>query len=106
LAWSAPYDNYFRALDDEYLIASRESESPSRCEWLGSRHSLRIGLGSHLVAFYLRRLIGLDNASGHLASFCETSSPATRFAVLSTLGRSLGYCTDLTNEVGERLMAL
>jgi hypothetical protein len=106
LAWSAPYDNCFRALDDEYLVASRESESPPRWEWLGSRHSPRVGLGSHLVAFYLRGLISLDDAGGHLASFFETSSPATRLEVLSALGRSLGPRTDLTHEIGERLMAL
>lgn len=106
LAWSAAYDSCFRVLGDEYLVASRETERAPRWEWLGSRYGPRVGLGSHLVAFYLRGLICLDEADGHLASFFRASLPKTRSEVLAAIGRSFSSRPEVNGEVAKRLMAL
>ena len=103
LAWCAAYDSCFRILRDEYLIASRENESAPRWEWLGFRHTPRVGLGMHVVVFYLRGLIGVDEANGLLAAFFGASLPKTRSEVLAAIGRASGSSGELNNEVAQRL---
>jgi hypothetical protein len=97
------YDNVFKLLRRQYGVAVAKLPTEEAAEKRGgwTEH-----LGSHLMVFYWRGLIGLgeDDLVGY---FMQRSSPRLRKQALEFVGRSLLNTADaISGEVLERLKAL
>lgn len=92
-AWNAyvthcqAYDNVFEALEDQYALAiDRLSESGDEVD---SYRDPQVRFGEHLMVFYWRGKLDLDEPEGLLGRFWKKASPAVRGRALEFVGRSL-----------------
>ncbi|MDY6839427.1 MAG: hypothetical protein SWH78_15790 [Thermodesulfobacteriota bacterium] len=95
--WHAAWDTYvthcyaynyvFEALQDQYALAIDRLDEPS--EETDEYESPQVRLGQHLMVFYWRGRLSLDEPNGFLSRFWEKASPAVRGSALEFVGRSL-----------------
>jgi hypothetical protein len=104
LIFCAAYDNVFDVLRDEYALA---------LDRFGAIHSERLRgdphqrLAEHLMVFYWRGKLSLDEPNGLLAHFYRSAPDSLKAHALETVGRALRQTTEhIPEEILERLLAL
>src|SRR5882724_8617100 len=105
IRFSAPYDNVFPILNDEYRAAAERSSAwdPER----GTHGDPDGYLGEHLMAFYGRGKVLLGEPDNALAVFFGRAPVALRRHALAWLGIDLERSSkQLRPEIKERLMKL
>jgi hypothetical protein len=101
--YNPPYNNLLPVLRSQYLRAAALAGSdPDRFRWMN--RDPRIKTGDHIVMFYVRGVIQLDDEL--LQTFWREASSEVRAAVVESAGRTAREAPDITEAVAERLMAL
>ncbi|MDY6950502.1 MAG: hypothetical protein SWE60_03245 [Thermodesulfobacteriota bacterium] len=92
-AWNAyvthcqPYDDVLETIQRQYALAIERLGEPS--EETDSYASPQERLGEHLMVFYWRGKLSLDDPEGLLPTFWERASPVVRGRAIEFVGRSL-----------------
>jgi hypothetical protein len=105
LVFSRPYDSCLRVLRSQYARASVEDEVPPRWTWHGL-HAPRVGLGEHLLAYFWRGLLNIDDSDGLLRAFFAGASPDVRARSLAAVGSRLSRTVEVDPVMAARLMEL
>lgn len=103
LDYCAPYDQPFELLRRKYAFAIEELKRGLSFRSMRSKPAER--LGEHLLSFYWRGKIGLEEDGLVKAYFRACPVDACQHC-LEFVGRSLGRNLDVRDEVSERLEAL
>jgi hypothetical protein len=92
IVFCAPYDNVLEALHQQYTFAvnslglARKMNRPI--------HDPEERLAEHLVIFYWRGKLSLEDSGGILSEFWRKASPVVRARAIEFMGRSLANTTD------------
>ncbi len=107
-AWNAfilytnPFSSGLRVLRDQYLLATQRLRGAVGSGW--DEDEVRPRLAQHLLLFYLRGEIALDDAL--IGSYFANASDVLRAQALSFVGRIVGSEQAVPDEVGIRAMDL
>jgi hypothetical protein len=108
ILYNRPYDAMLRVLRTQYSHAvDRLDAEPRPWRWIGGGpRSPEQHLAGHLMTFYWRGLLDLEESGGLLARFFADASPDVRSFAIEFIGRGLRQTEDLESETRERLERL
>jgi hypothetical protein len=86
IRFCAPYDDVLKLLGDQYRLAADRLMEPEDREGIGAP---QYRLVEHLMSFYWRGKLALDDAGGLLAHFYGRAPLSTRVHAIAFIGRSL-----------------
>lgn len=103
--FNEPYDNVFELLDEEYKRAIESIGAESVYDNSHLTHPDK-RLVYHLIGFYLREKLNLDDPQSLFSVFYETASDELRAYVFSSLGRDFQQAEHVPPEILEKVKRL
>ena len=103
--FNEPYDNVFELLHEEYKYAIESLGTESVCDNSYLTHPDK-RLVYHLIGFYLREKLNLNDPQSLFSLFYETASDELRAFVLSSLGRDFQHAESVPPEILEKVKRL
>ncbi len=105
LAFCAPYTEVYDLLKEQYLFAANNLVNVSETE--RAVHETNKRLAEHLITYYWRGKLELDDSESSLSVFYEKASDSLRAHVMAYIGRPLEKTKEaIEDEVLDRLRSL